>query len=220
MNLKTMVVCAARTGSQLLINALKDSDISVAPRSAELFCGHPGAMPYPEFLTVDFKRVPTDYWDKHSNMGHIAAGHSRCELFKLLYHHLSPEVEGGIKTFHFFHLKRRNLLAQYVSGKAASVVGWECNRRFNGSMQLDLDQFIHFRDYCLSKWSLYDSYPKSVPLWFEDGLDVNLSIVCDKTGIKRPNHTPKTIKVVSPDLSQVIENYKDFKEHDFDYSRL
>ena len=68
------------------------------------------------------------------------------------------------------------------------------------------------------KWELYNSCPKSISLWFEDGLDKNLSVVCAAVGIDKPIHNPQTVKVVDTNLRNVIENYDEVAEYDRDFN--
>lgn len=216
---KTVLICNPRTGSQLLVNGVRCSDCNVATDSAEIFCTAIGGMPFREFLKDSFEQyVPIDYWSKHSDISYIERAFERCDFFKLLYYHISDKLREDLSSYRIIHLKRKRLLSQYVSGVCAKKIGWGCDSRFNDRVHIDTEIFLDTVKYYLAEWSKYDSFENRLELFYEDGIDHNLALACEFIGVDCPEYSPSTIKVVDPDLSNVIENYEELRKYDIYYS--
>ena len=161
---------------------------------------------------------PVDYWSNRSSIDHIEYAFDRCDLFKLLYHHVSDKLRKDLAEYRIIHLKRKRLLCQYVSGICAEKIGWGCDNRFNGRVHIDVEKFLNHIKYYLNEWSKYDCFAKRLELFYEDGIEHNLALACEFIGVDCPEYSPSTIKVVDPDLSNVIENYEELREYDIYYS--
>jgi len=179
------------------------------------------AMPYPEILLESQIRTPNgywqEYWQEYGQEEHVDYIFSKCDLWKLLCYHASDEIEEYIRQFRIIHLKRRNLLAQFVSGLIANnipSIGWSCQKQYRGNIYVNPDDLELMIGLYKQKWALYDSYPNVIPVWYEDGLDYNMTTICDAIGIEKPKYKVKTIKVVNTDLSQVVTNYDEVREYD------
>lgn len=216
---KTILVCNPRSGSQLLVNGIRESDCIVAPNSAEIFCTNISDMSYPDFLEDLFdKYCPINYWSERSEMSHIEKAFNRCDFFKMLYYHISDNVREKLGRYRIIHLKRKRLLCQYVSGICAKKIGWTCTERFVGRVRVSLVDFLNHVEYYRGEWAKYDCFEDRLDLFYEDGVEYNLALACEFIGVGCPDYSPATIKVVDSDLSNVIENYEELREYDIHYS--
>lgn len=150
---------------------------------------------------------------------HMYAAWEMCDVFKMLYYHIEdPNMFAYLKGISCVHLKRKNLLAQYVSvAVARHNKRWTCDYKNTNKVTINLTDFHFFLEQHRNYLDTYNKWlTNAVNIYYEDSMEEKcrkLAIAFDLEPFE-----PKTelIKTNPVDLSLVVENYDEVKEYDID----
>ena len=224
---KFIIVCAARTGSQMLAGVLAQHPALQAPTyNGEIFCISKAGLCYPEifdFVLPDNDFFGVEYWKKRALPGHIKSAFKRCDFIKLLYYHLNPELLDCLKDYTLIHLKRRNKLSRFFSARIAedrignSKHPYKCNYSYSGQ-KIKIDP-ISLQSSV--KW--HDEQEKQIDnmnpltIYYEDNLEDNINKILSYTSLPKFDYKVETQKIVNTKMCDLIINYDEVKEYENNY---
>jgi hypothetical protein len=221
---KFIIVCAARTGSQMLTGVLaQHPDLQAPTYNGEIFCISRAGVCYPDifdFTLPDNDFFGSDYWKQRALPEHIDSAFQKCDFIKLLYYHLNESVLDCLKDYTLVHLKRKNRLARFCSARIAEErIGsakhpYKCNYTYTGG-KIEIDPII-FRN--SAKWhekqeNKIDSM-SPLNIFYEDRLEDNVDKILRYTSLPKFDYKVSTKKIVNTKMCDLIKNYDEVKEYD------
>jgi len=208
---KFIVVCRARSGSEALMNCVKQHpDINVYGeifnyyRKTNLFCKKEG-LPY-----LDYEENSLLF-----SKNNCIEAHKKYDGFKLLLCHLNEDVADYLKEVYVFSLYRENLLEMHVSYLVAlqTKVWAKNNKEFTGTVTVNID--LLEKD-ILSTKKQYSDIEQHVDrkLYYKDGVIKNSQIIFESLNLKEFTPNVEDKKRILRPISDVIENYNEVKHFD------
>lgn len=183
---------------------------------SDFFAGLRDAFPQKRHTLVDVK---------YSSTHHFNGGwHSPLDMPKLLRFAMRDE-------FRIIHLKRRNLVKVFVSGRLAEQAKtWHATSEaalVSGVVRIDRHALLNFLNVATRTTALFDgwlrAYSRVIELEYEslfsadDGMDAGsverLAGLLDVDGESLRSLRPRVLKQTSDDLRSVIENHDEIARH-------
>lgn len=223
----TILLCSGRTGSTLVIDIMRQHpELNVAPRGGEPFNQWGGGVSFPSIFEdpIPQEVLGSLHWYKHARKSHLEKALGKCDLMKILYHHVSESMIPLIRETKVIHLTRRNKLEHHVSVLAAKDSGIYSQVEYDGHLTLDLDEFLSFADHTLTKERLWRQWhPNACEITYE-GLKqfpkATIKKVCDFLEIPHFDFEIRMNKQVKRPMSEVITNYREFSGYDHEWPVL
>lgn len=208
---KFIVVCRARSGSEALMNCIKQHpDINIYGeifnyyRKTNLFCKKEGP------LYLDYKENSLLF-----SKSNCIEAHKEYDGFKLLLCHLNEDVAEYLKEVYVFSIYRENLLEMHVSSLVAQQTNiWaQNNNEFLGNVTVDID--LLEKDISSTK-KQYSDIEQHVDrkLYYKDGVIKNSQIIFESLNLKEFTPNVEDKKRILRPISDVIENYNEVKHFD------
>lgn len=207
---KFIILSQARSGSTLLNESImQHPDLNVF---GEIFNYHRGSSLFADKEGSNI--LPHKELKRLCSRENCIKAHNEYDGFKLLLCHVHNDVKSYLKESLIILLRRKNLLARYVSHFVAQNTGiWVAEEHYQGSVRINPKNATND---ILKTIAAYDKYKdlSSLDLYYEDSIFENVNKVCDLLEIERFTPIITSIKRVNRPLEDIIINYDEVKHLD------